>query len=55
MNKKILGFALDNALKYEGKANVNAVLGRTFSEFKNVDKLIIVKEIKDVVKKVNNW
>ena len=55
MNKKILGFTLENALRYEGKANVNAVIGRVFSEFKNVDKLIIVKEIKEVIKKVNSW
>ena len=34
MNKQILAFALQNAIKYKGKANENAVIGMAFSQLK---------------------
>ncbi len=55
MNKQILALALNNAIKYEGKANLNAVIGAAFSEFKNKDKLIVIKEVKEIIKEVNSW
>ena len=55
MNKQILAFALQNAIKYKGKANVNAVIGIAFSHLKTLKKLIIIKEVKDIVKQVNSW
>jgi len=55
MNKQILALALQNAIKYNGKADLNAVIGATFSQFKNKDKVIIIKEIKETIKKINSW
>jgi len=54
MQKKIFQYALENAVKYNGKADLNAVLGKVFSEFKDIDKKKIVEEAKEVIKKVNS-
>jgi len=54
MDNKIKRFALQNALKYDGKANVGAVIGHIFSSTKVADKEKIIEEVKEVVKEVNS-
>lgn len=54
MDKEVIErFALENAVKYKGKANFGAVLGKVFSDFKDIDKDKIIKEVKKIVKEVN--
>ncbi|MFH1134185.1 MAG: glutamate--tRNA ligase [Nanoarchaeota archaeon] len=51
----ILAFALQNALRYEGKANPGAIVGRVIADLKAAKEDLpkIAKEVQDVVKKVN--
>src|SRR3990167_4764500 len=55
-DKSILLAALENAIKHDGKANANAVLGAILSKEpslkKNIEKLR--KDINDVVNNINN-
>src|SRR3989338_6892964 len=56
MNRKeiILKYALQNAVKY-GHAEFKAVVGKVFSELKNVkDKKVLFEEIKDIITDVND-
>ncbi len=54
MNKEVIErFALENAVKYKGKANVGAVIGKVFSESKDINKDKIIEEVKKIVKEVN--
>ena len=56
MNRKeiILKYALQNAVKY-GHAEFKAVVGKVFSELKNVkDKKVLFEEIKDIITEVND-
>ncbi len=54
ISKIILKYALQNAINYNGKADGKAVAGKVFSEVINVDKKKLLKEIDEVVKKVNS-
>ena len=54
MQKKIFYHALENAVKYHGKADLNAVLGKVFSEFKDLDKKKAVEETQKIIKEVNS-
>ncbi len=54
MHNIILKYALQNAVKYEGKANLNAVIGKVFSEVKNIDKNKIIEEAKKIINEVNS-
>ena len=53
MKEEIRKFALENAVKYNGKANLNAVLGKIFSSLKIKEKNEIIKLAKNVVDEVN--
>lgn len=53
MEKEVLRYALENAVKYNGKANVGAVIGKIFSKFKVKDKKKLVKVVQKIVKEVN--
>ncbi len=55
MDKKILRIALENAVKYKGKANVKGVFGKVLSEIPELKKKIKTaqKEIKEIVDYVN--
>ncbi len=53
MKEEIKSFALENAIKYNGKANLNSVLGRIFSSKNIKDKNEVIKIAKEVVEEVN--
>ena len=54
MDKKVIEqFALENAVKYGGKANVGAVIGKIFSVSKDINKDKVINEVKKIVKDVN--
>jgi len=53
MKNIIERLALEHAVKYKGKANVNAVLGKVFSVVKVINKDEIIKKVKKIVKEVN--
>ncbi len=57
MRKFILKHTLANAIEFDGRANIQAVLGRVLSERPELkDKLKqIAKEIKKIVEEVNSW
>lgn len=52
----ILKYALENAVKYNGKANPNAVAGKIFSENKQLtkDAKKTIEEIKKIVQEINS-
>ncbi|MAG50751.1 glutamate--tRNA ligase, partial [archaeon] len=52
----ILKYALENAVKYGGKANPGAVIGKIFSENKKLSKdtKTVIQEVKKVVQEVNS-
>jgi glutamyl-tRNA synthetase len=52
MEKAILKYALANAIKFEGKANPGAVIGKIISEFK-LDPKEAAKEVNKIIKEVN--
>ncbi|MDD5178086.1 MAG: glutamate--tRNA ligase [Candidatus Nanoarchaeia archaeon] len=54
MRELILKYALQNALKYNGKASENAVLGKIFGENKDLNKQDIMKIISEVLEEVNS-
>ncbi len=54
MRDIILKYALQNAIRYNGKANLNAVIGKVFSEVKSADKGKIVEEARKIVNEVNS-
>jgi len=54
MYNTILKYALQNAVKYQGKANLNAVIGKVFSELKDIDKSKVVREVKKIIEEVNS-
>src|SRR3989344_6682309 len=53
MKKEIKKFALENAVKYNGKASLNAVLGKIFSSLKVKDKNEVISLAKTKVDEVN--
>ena len=56
MEQKITFFALENAIKFKGKANPGAVIGRILSlhpESKK-DMKTLSKQINEIVKEVNS-
>ncbi|MDD5331641.1 MAG: glutamate--tRNA ligase [Candidatus Nanoarchaeia archaeon] len=54
MRELILKYALQNALKYNGKASEGAVIGKVIGENKKVDKQEILKLIPEVLEEVNS-
>ncbi|MEK6936726.1 MAG: glutamate--tRNA ligase [Nanoarchaeota archaeon] len=54
MKEVILKYALQNAVKYDGKANLGAVIGKVFSELKDADKNKVIEEAKKAVNEVNS-
>lgn len=54
MEELILKYALQNAIKFNGKANVGAVVGKIFAEKPESKGLEITKKVADIVKKVNS-
>lgn len=54
MQKAILKYALANALKFNGKANPGAVIGKVISLFKDKDPKEIAKEANKIIKEVNS-
>ena len=54
MREEILKAALENAIKYNGKAIVNTVAAKVFSQLKVDDKATIFREINEVVNYVNS-
>lgn len=54
MDKIIRRYALENAVKYDGKANLNAVIGHVFSKVKIKDKAKIIEKVKKIVKEINS-
>jgi glutamyl-tRNA synthetase len=58
MDKRIIiKYAILNAIQHDGKANMQAVLGKILSEKPELKSKIkdVILEIKDVVKDVNSW
>jgi glutamyl-tRNA synthetase len=55
MKEKIWLYALENAVKFKGKANPGAIIGKILGEFPKVrkDSAKVMKEIQLIVKKVN--
>ncbi len=53
MEKIIEKVALENALRYKGKANVNAVLSKVFSEIRVINKDEVINKVKKIVREVN--
>lgn len=54
MDKEVIErFALENAVKYGGKANVGAVIGKVFSVSKDIDKDKVIEEVKKIVAEIN--
>lgn len=54
MKELILKYALQNAIKYKGKANVGAVIGKVLSEKPELRGKELALEVKDAVNKVNS-
>ncbi len=54
MDDLIFRLALENAVKYNGKANLNAILGKIFSLKKVDDKNEVINKVKKIIKKVNS-
>ena len=57
MKTLILKYALQNAVKFNGKASEGAVIGKILSEKPELKEKIkdLMKDIKDTVKEVNSW
>ncbi len=53
MKEEILKQALANAVKFNGKANPGAVIGKMLSKFKDKDPKEIAKEVNEIIKEVN--
>jgi len=54
MKEEILRYALDNAIKFNGKANPKAIIGKIFQEHKNINIKKLIPEIEKTVKEVNS-
>lgn len=54
MDKDILRYALENAVKFDGKANPKNIIGKIFQKNKNVKIKDILPEVEKVVKEVNS-
>src|SRR3989344_5191526 len=54
MEKEILKYTLKNAIEHKGKADEKAIIGKIFKGNKNVNLKEVLKDIKNVVKKVNS-
>jgi len=54
MKEIILKYALQNAVKYNGKANLNSVIGKVFSELKEINKEQLINEAKIIINEVNS-
>jgi len=54
MDKKILKLVLENAVKYDGKADLKSVLGKIFSLKKVRDKKKLINDVKKIIKKINS-
>ncbi len=57
MKDKILKYALQNAIKFEGKANPSAVIGKLLAEDPSIKSNIkeIYREMAIIIKDVNSW
>ena len=53
MKDLILKYALQNAVRYNGKAELNAVISKIFSEQDIKDKKKLIDQVKEIVKEVN--
>ncbi|MBW2971257.1 glutamate--tRNA ligase, partial [Candidatus Woesearchaeota archaeon] len=49
----ILKYALQNAVRYDGKAQPGAVMGKVFSELKVKDKKELAKKVQQIIRDVN--
>ncbi|MFH1210823.1 MAG: glutamate--tRNA ligase [archaeon] len=54
MDEVILKYALQNAIKFDGKANVGAVVGKIFAEKPETKGPEAAKKVAEIVKKVNS-
>lgn len=54
MRKVILKYALQNAIRYNGRADEKAVINKVFSELKDIDKKKVVNEVRNIVNEVNS-
>jgi glutamyl-tRNA synthetase len=57
MKEKILKYALLNAVQYQGKANLKAVVGKLLSENPELKNNIVevMRKTNEVIKEINNW
>ncbi|MFH0936150.1 MAG: glutamate--tRNA ligase, partial [Candidatus Woesearchaeota archaeon] len=53
MEKVILKYALQNAIKYNGKANPGSVIGKVLSEIQVTDKNSLIKKVNEIISQVN--
>lgn len=55
LKKTILKYALQNAIKFNGKANVGAVIGKVFAEDPNLKEkaAFVSKEVQKVIKEIS--
>jgi glutamyl-tRNA synthetase len=53
MEKIILKYALQNAIKYDGKANPGSVIGKVLSEIQITDKQSLIKKVNEIISRVN--
>src|SRR3989344_4583530 len=53
LEKVIRKHALENAIKYHGKANAGSVIGKVISEFQKEDKQKLIQKVLKAVKEVN--
>ncbi len=53
LDKVIRKYALENAIKYQGKANAGSVIGKVISEFPEEDKQKLIQSVQEAVKEVN--
>ncbi|MBI1972828.1 glutamate--tRNA ligase [Candidatus Woesearchaeota archaeon] len=53
IEKTAYKYALQNAVRYNGKANSGAVIGKLFLEHKDIKKEDVIKTVNEIVKKVN--
>ncbi len=53
IEKTAYKYALQNAIRYNGKANPGAVIGKLFLEHKDIKKEDVIKVVNEIVKKVN--
>ena len=54
MEEEIIKLALENAIKYDGKASFQAVIGQAFSKIKFTNRNELVEKVKEAVNYVNS-